>query len=367
MRLITLLFILSSTFLHAQDWTEGHTSKANDLLKEMVGSVNHAGATAGVATAENVIWVGSEGYADVKKKAVFTNSTVTRLASIAKTMTAVAVLQLVEQGLIDLDAPIQTYLPDYPRHSQGEITTKQLLQQTSGIPAYKNTKEVESKKHYGSIEDAMNVFKDRKLEHVPGTAYSYTTYGYVVLGRIIEEVSGLSYESYMQKNIWDKAGMSNTEVEMANTTYENKSSLYRRKKNGKLETSKANDLSNRVPGGGFQSTAEDILKFGQALLNHTLITESSFNIMISDPQIRAKEAGNGYGMGCFLYGKNDQKGIVIGHSGGQTGCSSQLMILPEYKLVTVVLSNTAITGSDVPTLSIKLFTLHGYDLSIIKG
>jgi serine beta-lactamase-like protein LACTB len=363
MKFITIILLLISSFLNGQDWTEGHTNKAEVLLQEMVDNGAHAGATAGVATDNKIIWIGNHGYADVKSKALHKNSTITRFASIAKTMTAVAILQLVEQGLVDLETPIQTYLPTYPRHAEGDITTKHLLQQTSGIPAYKNSNEIETKKHYSYLEDAINVFKDRNLEHKPGTAYYYTTYGYVVLGRIIEQVSGLSYEAYMQKNIWDKAGMNNTGVEMRNTTYENKSSLYYRKNNGKRKTANSNDLSNRLPGGGLQSTSEDILKFGQAILNNTLITEASFKMMITDPTIRTE--GNGYGMGCYLYGNNDEKGFVLGHSGSQTGCSAQLMILPDAKLVSIVLSNTANAWEDTFTLSVKLFKLYGNDLSTI--
>ena len=130
-------------------------------------------------------------------------------------MTAVAAQQLAEQQLIDLDVPIQTYLPEYPKHSAGEITQRQLLQHTSGVAAYKNTKKVES-----------------------------------------------------------------------------------------------------TPEGRIYSTVSDTLKFGQALLNYQLITATSFELVIENPKIRT--VGNGYGMGCFLYGKNEKRGIVIGHSGGQT-------------------------------------------------
>jgi len=337
MKFITLILLLTCSLLNAQDWSEDHSAKAEALLNKMVKDGSHAGATAGVATNDEILWVGSHGYADVKSKTPHSNSTITRLASIAKPMTAVAILQLVEKGMIDLDAPIQTYLPTYPRHKEGDITTRQLLQHSSGMPAYKNIKEIETKHHYSSLESAIEVFKNRKLEHKPGTAYYYTTYGYVVLGRIIEQVSGLSYETYMQQNIWDKR-----------------------------KTSKANNLSNRIPGGGFQSTSEDILKFGQALLNNTLISQTSFDMMIADPQIRAKEAGNGYGMGCYLYGQNDKKGFVFGHSGGQTGCSSQLMILPDAKLVTVALSNTANTWEEAFGLSVQIFKLYGADLDSMK-
>jgi CubicO group peptidase (beta-lactamase class C family) len=185
----------------------------------------------------------------------------------------------------------------------------------------------------------------------PGTKYFYTTYGYVILGRIIEEVSGSSYGAYMKENIFDKAGMTNTGIENIEDQYDNKSCLYHKGKR-KAREGKQNDLSNRVPGGGFYSTLEDVLKFGNALLEGKLIRDSTLQQMIvSEP---VEYDGNKYGLGWFLYGPAPNENLVIGHSGGQTGCTSQLMIIPKSKTVVVVLSNTSGTYPDIATFASNL-------------
>ncbi|MEP0712659.1 MAG: serine hydrolase domain-containing protein, partial [Algoriphagus sp.] len=192
---------------------------------------------------------------------------------------------------------------------------------------------------------------ERPLLFEPGTKYFYTTYGYVILGRIIEEVSGKSYQEYMQKNIFDIAGMNNTGIEEINDDYTNKSCLYHN--NGrKAKEGKQNDLSNRIPGGGFYSTLEDVMKFGNALLEGKYIKQETLDKMTQTEPVEYD--GNKYGLGWFLYGPPPNENLVIGHSGGQTGCTSQLMIIPKSKTVIVVLSNTSGNYPDIATFAVNL-------------
>ena len=111
----------------------------------------------------------------------------------------------------------------------------------------------------------MAVFENRKLDFTPGTDFGYSTYGYVVLGLIIEKISGISFEEYLQEHIWNKAGMSNTGIEKYGIDYPNKSALYHYEKKKTVDGTK-NNLSNRVPGGGVYSTLQVILKFGNGIL-----------------------------------------------------------------------------------------------------
>ncbi|MEM9936709.1 MAG: serine hydrolase domain-containing protein, partial [Bacteroidota bacterium] len=225
---------------------------------------------------------------------------------------------------------------------------------TSGIPQYQSGKEAQNKTHYSSLEEAMTVFQDRSLLFEPGSGFFYTTYGYVVLGRILEVASGLSYEELMQSRIWDRAGMENTGIENIGTSYENKSCLYHKDKK-KAKESKQNDLSNRIPGGGFYSTLEDVMKFGNALLEGKFISDSMFQQMTTNQY--AKKEGNPYGLGWYLYAPAPNENLVIGHSGEQTGVSAQLMIIPKSNTVVVVLANTSGAWKDVVTLSSQLIQI----------
>lgn len=325
------------------------------LLEKLVSEKIVVGVVAGYSVNDTIKWQSSNGYSDLINNKIFELSTIIRIASISKPMTAIAVMQLVEQGLIDLDTPIQIYIPDFPKQETTQITTRHLLSHTSGIDGYKNVKEAETVTNYPTLSNAVDVFKNRKLLFETGTKYSYTTYGYVVLGLLIEKVTGLTFEEYMKKNIWDKAQMKNTGIEKFGVSISNKSMIYHLEKKGKIEEGKENNLSNRIPGGGFYSTVGDMLLFGNAVLNNTFLKEATLNLMRQHHSLEKEK--NAYGFGWFLYYSKPNEGAIIGHSGEQTGSSSQLFIIPSTKTVIVVLANTSGSSSEVSTVAGNLIEL----------
>lgn len=329
-------------------------SDAVALIEQVIEENAAMGITAGYSK-NNTIWEHAAGFSKEDTKTVFTTSTVTRLASIAKPMTAIAIIQLFEKGQLNLDSPIQTYLPEFPIKPEGEITVRHLLNHSSGIPAYKNAEEAENQITYESTEAALDIFKDRDLIATPGTAFKYTTYGYVVLGRIIEKVSGKNYEVYMKENIWEVANMTNTGVESANSFSGNKSELYSRNSKGKIKLATPNNLSNRIPGGGIVSTLEDMMKFGNAVLDHTFISKESLELMFEMPAI--ENEGSPYGFGWYFYEEIPNYGAVYAHPGGQTGAATLFMMLPEQDFFVVVLSNTSGASDEVLKVAAKLFEI----------
>ena len=351
--IIVITFLLSTVNLFGQEVT--FQTKGNDLIKSAVEENQTIGIVAGFSINGEIKWQEGAGYSDLKNKTAFDTTTITRVASIAKPMTAIAIMQLHEQGKLKLDEPIQTYLPTFPKKKEGEITVRHLLQHSSGIDGYKNNKEQENKTNYATLSDAVSKFKDRNLVATPGESFYYTTYGYVVLGLIIEKVSGMSYESYLQTNIWDKVQMTNTGIEYFDKVIPDKSMIYHRDSKGRIKEAEQTNLSDRIPGGGIYSTVTDMLKFGDAILNNSLIKESTFRMMTEDPKLKIQ--GNGYGFGWYLYGENPNYGNVYGHNGTQTGASTFLMLLPEQKTTIVVLSNTSGAIQTVTTITIKLFDI----------
>ena len=336
--LIFSLTILNSQSLFIEN-PEDLKAKADILIQDAIKFKEHVGLSAGIYANEQLLWSNGAGFQDEEQQIPASAQMVHRIASISKPMTAVAILQLVEQGKLDLDVPIQNYVPEFPKKPQGTITTRHLLQHSSGIPHYKSKLDGFSLKEYENLLTAIGRFQGRDLVGTPGEVYKYTTYGYVVLGVIIEKVSGLSYENYMRKHVWEPAGMLHTSVEKKNVAVANKSKLYRGTDKGKVKKDLNTNLSMKVPGGGLQSTAEDLLRFGEAILNNTLLKAETLELMLEDPGIRPKEAGNPYAMGWFLYSK-EEGNRIIGHSGAQAGTSTQLMILLDQKAVVAVISNT---------------------------
>jgi serine beta-lactamase-like protein LACTB, mitochondrial len=349
--IIIITFLLSTVGLFGQDVT--FKSKAYDLIENAVKENQSNGIIAGFSIKGVIKWQNAAGFSNVENKIALDTLTTTRIASITKVMTAIAIMQLYEQEKLKLDEPIQTYLPTFPKRKEGKITIRHLLQHSSGIDGYKNNKEQENKTNYPTLLDAISIFKDRDLVATPGQTFHYTTYGYVVLGLIIEKVSGISYESYLQSNIWDKAQMANTGIEYFEKVIPNKSMIYHKNSKGKIRLAQKTNLSDRIPGGGVYSTVSDMLRFGDAILNFSLIKESTFKMMVENPNLKTQ--GNGYGMGLYLYGKNPNYGNVYGHNGTQTGASTFLMLLPEQKTTIVVLSNTSGAIQTVSDITIKLF------------
>lgn len=343
--------ILQSILLYAQG--QNYTDKANDLIEKAVKENESVGLVAGFSINGEIKWQNALGFSDEDRKQPFKTSTKTRIASISKPMTAIAIMQLYEQGKLKLDVPIQAYLPSFPKKKEGEITVKQLLQHSAGVSSYKNNREQENTSNYPTLDDAVSIFKDRDLISKPGQEFNYTTYGYVILGSIIEKVSGMTYEHYMQTNVWDKAGMKNTGIEYEDKAIPEMTTIYHKNSKGKIKEAECTNVSDRIPGGGIYSTVTDMLKFGDAILNHTLVTESTFQMMVENRNLKTQ--GNGNGIGWYLYGQNPNYGNVIGHNGTQTGASTFLMLLPEQMTTIVVLSNTSGAIQTVSNITIQLF------------
>lgn len=349
---ITLITLLIAFNCIAQE----NNKKIQAQLDKIVNDKTVMGVSAGYSIDGKTIEQASAGYADKKAEKKFKLDTKLRMGSIAKTMTALAVMQLLEQEKIDLDAPIQIYIPDYPKHKKTQITTRHLLSHTSGISGYKDGRESNTTTEYSTLYDALSLFKDRELLFEPGTQYAYTTYGYTVLGAIMESVMGDTFENYMQEHIFKKAEMTNTGVEKFEEELENESKLYHRNNGkGKAKLGKENNLSNRLPAGGFYTTLTDMLKFGNAVIDNIFVKEETLMLMRQHHSL--EKENNAYGFGWFLYNPKPNEGAIIGHPGAQTGCTSFLFIFPEKKAVSVILSNTSRSQSSVDPIATNLLML----------
>jgi CubicO group peptidase (beta-lactamase class C family) len=178
---------------------------------------------------------------------------------------------------------------------------------------------------------------------------------------VVEKVTGGTFEAYMQENIWDKAEMTNTGVVKFGIVVEGQSELYARNNGkGKAKLAEENNLSNRIPAGGFYTTAGDMLKFGNAVLNYTFVKESTLDLMRQHHSL--EKENNAYGFGWFLYASKPNEGKIIGHPGAQTGNTSFLFIVPSRKAVSIILANTSRAQSSVDPIANELL-----NLSLVKN
>ena len=331
-------------------------TKANKLINEHLASDNFLGVTAGLYVENCGTYVSGGGFMSKSDQKRTNSDMLGRIASITKPMTAIAIMQLYEKGILDLDKPIQTYVKEFPKKAKGDITIRHLLKHTSGIPHYSSKWEALSFTHYPTLVNALDAFKDKELVFEPGTQYMYSSYGYTVLGAIIEKVTQMSYGEYMKKHIWDAAGMSNTSLEEKEQKYTNKSRLYIKIKSTYIKSPNT-DLSIIYPAGGVQSTAKDLLKFGEAVLHNKLIKSTTLEMMINATDGMAPAIGDDpYGFGWAVY--DDPKyGKIIQHGGAQPGTSSFFSIFLDRKIVAVVLSNSFGTRQNAFNLSRDIASL----------
>lgn len=339
MRYFTVLLFAFITFSLSSQDTLSKGDKIKAYLDEIVQKKECMGIAAAYSENGTTKWSSTAGYSNKEKGKDFQTNTVSRIASISKSMTAIAILQLIEKEKLSFDDKVSDYLPEFDGGDKSSVTVLHLLQHTSGIENYKNKKEQNNCKEYKNLQEALSIFIKRDLAFEPGTEFEYTSYGFVVLGRIIEKASGLSYQDYMKKFIFDPLEMNHTSIESYNMDVDNKSKLYHKSKPGKIKEVDGGNISDRIPGGGIQSTMEDLIKFGDAVLNHTLISKESLDKMTKDHGL--KKEGNAYGMGWYIYRTIEDRGFIFGHNGAQMGTSCWLLLLPEKNRTVVVLSNTS--------------------------
>ena len=275
------------------------------------------------------------GMADMEHFAPAKASTVYRLASVSKPITAVAVMQLAERGKIDLDAPVQKYCPAFPP-KQWTVTTRQLLGHTGGVRHYRGN-ENDSTRHYAGLTDALAIFKDDPLLHEPGTRSSYTTYGYTVLGCVVEGASGQSFMDYLREHVFRPARMDTACADSVYAIIPNRARGYGKFPDGRLRHHALDDTSYKIPGGGLCASAEDLARFAVAAQDGTLVRTETFAQMATAQRTRAGEA-TGYGLGWFVGGREGREGSVW-HGGAQQGATTDLYLLPKEKFALALLTN----------------------------
>jgi CubicO group peptidase (beta-lactamase class C family) len=258
-----------------------------------------------------------------------TPETLIRTASIAKPITAVAAMTLVESGKLQLDAPVQTYCAPFPP-KQWPITTRQLLAHTSGIRHY-NPGEMESTRHYRWMADGFAIFAGDPLLFRPGTGYQYSTYGYTVVGCAIEGAAATRFQDYVAQHVLAPAGMTHTRVDDVLDIVPHRARGYQMI-NGEAKNASLMDSSYKIPGGGYVTTAEDLVRFAQALLDGRLVKPATLAQMWTATPQSGKES---YGLGFTVR----DGGRFVWHTGGQPGTTTELFIIPDKHFAVAVLAN----------------------------
>lgn len=267
----------------------------------------------------------SIGKASLETQAANTAQTKFNLASMGKMFTAVAIHQLAEEGKLDLKEPIGNYLKTDIHPDLAKATIGQLLTHTGGAGG------LTGEEHFEDMgpKDFMRLLRDREPEFPPGTDWNYSNYGFVLLGAIIEEVSGKSYYDCIQERIFDKAEMNDSDFHLKTEETTNTATGYLRKRDGLKSNIEGLPMRGSPAGGGY-STVEDLNRFANALVQNKLLNANSLKA-ISQPE-RVTPDSN--------YTQGFQDGdLWFGHEGKYEGVNGGLRIYPQSGYIVTVMGN----------------------------
>lgn len=307
---------------------------ADQQAKEWLGR-GTPGLALAVAVDGKIVYSEGFGYADLEERVPAWPTTKFRIGSISKPLTAAALMELVETGKVDLDAPVQKYVPSFPDKG-AVITVREVAGHLGGIRHYQGD-EFEIQKHYGSVLDGLKIFENDPLVAPPGTKFSYSSYGYNLVSAVVESAAGEEFLSYMQGHVFTPLGLVHTAADQNTQIVEQRSRFYELEKDGHAENAPYVDNSYKWAGGGFLSTAEDLVRFGSAMMEPGFLKAVTLKTIFTPQKTAAGEATE-YGIGWFIH-KSQSGKLVYEHAGGSVGGTSQLIIYPETRVVVALVTN----------------------------
>ncbi len=318
-----------------------------DAIFEKQYPAGEPGATVLIAKDGKVLYRNAFGMANLELQVPMRPDHVFEIGSITKQFTAVAILMLMEQGKLSLQDPLSKYISDYPKGD--EITIHHLLNHTSGVKSYTNMPSFMNQAPLDKTPmELINVFRNVPLEFEPGEDFAYNNSGYILLGYIIEEVAKMSYEDFIQKNVFTPLGMKNSSYGSKTKLIPNRASGYQPITEGTYRN--ADYLSMTLPyaAGSLMSTVDDMLLWNQAVHNNTLISEKSKQLAFTNYTTNnGKLIYYGYG-----WQPNEISGSpTVEHGGGIFGYTTSGIYLPKENMYTIVLTNT--TGKSPETVSLQ--------------
>ena len=302
------------------------------------------GVVALLSRGGDIEFVGARGMANLELGVPLTKDSVFRIGSITKQFTAAAIMMLVEKELLSLEDDIHQYIPDFPTEGH-VITVYHLLTHTSGLANYTDDYELMTSdiKAPATVDKVIKRFYEHPMTMAPGEAFAYSNTGYVLLGKIIEVVSGKSYPEFIDEEIFKKLGMQNSYYG-GNKIIPNRASGYGLSARGFFENAEYLDMIWPYSAGALLSTVEDLNTWFFALRNGDLVSKESYQLMVTLGQLSNGETVD-YGLGFdlsdqFGFKLSDQFGVsTVSHSGGIHGFTADSYYIVEDDVYVVALTN----------------------------
>lgn len=316
------------------------------------------GAAVAIIEDGHTVYSKAYGFGDREAHAPTDVGTYFEIGSITKQFTAAAILQLQEAGKLDIGKSLATYLPDAPHAN--EVTLRQLLSHTSGLPDYFDGPDVEAAATQpATFDQIMARIAAKPLDFPPGTRWSYSNTGYILLGRIIEVVSHRSYREYVQRELLDRAGMKQT-FTVADEAHLPHMAVGYRRVDGKVERAPTINASFGWSAGFLVSTLADLQKWNDALTHGKIVTPADYGLMTT--AVRATDGSDTeYGFGLFVDSFDDQP--RIGHTGGSFGFTTANEYFPKQRVRIIAFTNLVDTPEPGERLTDAIFEVLYPDIA----
>jgi CubicO group peptidase (beta-lactamase class C family) len=296
---------------------------------------NIPGFALAVAVDGKLVWSEAFGYADLEAKRQTTTTTQFRIGSVSKPLTADAVAQLYEAGRLDLDAPVQRYVPTFPDKG-APITTRLLSGHLAGVRHYKGN-EFSLNQRFATVTAGLAIFQDDALVAPPGTRYSYSSYGFNLISAVVEGASGEQFLAYMSRHVFKPLGMTHTAPDKNDSLITDRTRFYDRTDAGQFVLSPTVDNSYKWAGGGFLSTAEDLVKFGSAHLAAGYLKAATLELLFTAQHTTSGEA-TPYGIGWFV-ATDTLRHRYVYHGGGSVGGTTAFGVDRDSRVVIALVTN----------------------------
>ena len=332
-----------STTAVADDRYSGAIDESKRLARALVVEDNLPGLSVAVARDGQILWAEAVGWADVESRIPVTARTRFRLGSVSKTLTAAAALLLHDRGRVDLDAPVQTYVPAYPQ-KQWPLTMRQLMGDIAGVHVIRgDNNDRLPRDGCATVDDAVRVFAAEPLLFEPGTKYRFSTNGWILVSAVVEGAARQPFPTFMRQELFDPVGMERTVIE-GDMEVPDTSSFYfpRAAERTQLGVQKAprRDNSCLFGGGAYLSTPLDLARFGSAMLKPGLLKADSI-ALLHTPLHLTSGASTDFALGWKVE-RAQVAGLstpMVAHRATPTGGTAALLLFPDHRLVVAAVSN----------------------------
>jgi CubicO group peptidase (beta-lactamase class C family) len=336
MKRITIFLVLSLFFTlrTSAQFSEELYNHIDQCVKDYYKDKKFNGSVL-VAKKGEILYKNGFGYASVEKKTQNSESTGFLIGSATKSFTAIAVIQCLEKGLLNLNTPVRNYIPELTGEA-GELTLHYLMKNSSGLPVHLN-RITELEYRDISSKELIEIYNTIELSFKPGTKYDYSNLNYQLCAMVVERVSGLSYVEYMNQFIFTRLEMNQSGIQRTNDLIAHRATGYEIE-DGKLSPSLKNHLAYAMGGGDIYSTVLDLLKWDQGLYGKDLLNQKSLDLLFDGTP--DQYGGYGYGFKIKPYKRNSEaEGKIVRHGGSMYGFICNIHRYIDDQVTIIILGN----------------------------